>query len=392
MADDLDILTRTAVVEPPNPPPAAHDPLDLLLVLPRFGAGGASKAACVLASELAGSGLAVGLATLGEPAGVTRAHLSDRVGTYPLPDGGREGRGPPAVLAALPALVRLLHQRRPAVLLSAGNHANLMTALAHQLGARPGTGLVLKITNPIRRAGRGALRQALKAAVYRWMFRRASAVLTLSAEDTAEVLALAPWAAGKVRVVANPYLGRSALELPPAPHGTGTPLILAVGRLTEQKNFELLLTALSRLQARPWRLRVLGSGADLGRLQALARDLGLADRTEFLGYVAEPVPHYAEAQVLAISSRWEGLPAVAIEAMACGCAVVATDCSPGLSRIVRSSGVGRVARQCPMAFADALAAALDQPRPDCAPPIVFDYTYEGAALSHRRALAPLLAR
>jgi glycosyltransferase involved in cell wall biosynthesis len=363
-----------------------------MLMLPRFGSGGASKVACVLASELSARGLSVSMATLGAAEGVCRAHLCDRVPIQALPDGGAKGRGLRPALAALPALVRAIRAQRPAVLMSVGNHANLMTAIAHRLAGVRETRLAVKITNPILREGRGEARRMLKTAVYRWIFRQAAAVLVLSPDDRAQAMALDPSTADRIRVVSNPYLHRHAVASPEALAAARPPAVLAVGRLTEQKNLELLLDALARLPDRPWRLTVLGDGMRRAGLQARAERLGIADRVQFLGYVADPGPHYRQAKVLAISSRWEALPAVAIEAMAAGCAVISTDCSPSLSRLLRTSGAGVVVRTCPTAMSQALDEALSRTGSQAPPDLIFDYTYEGAALSHHQALAELLVR
>src|SRR3546814_11209451 len=71
-------------------------------------------------------------------------------------------------------------------------------------------------------------------------------------------------------------------------------------------------------------LRIRGIGPDRKALLSIAERLGIADRVEVSGFVADMAPHYSEATVMALSSRWEDLPATLIEAMACGCPVVST--------------------------------------------------------------------
>lgn len=362
----------------------------MLVLLPRFGNGGASKVACLLANQWAARGWAVTLATLGPDGDAARRFLEAGVTVTPLTARGGTGRGVAAQLLALPALVRLIRAWGPDVLLSAGNHVTVMATLAHALAGRRETGLALKLTNPIARAGRAAWRTALKRQVYGVAMRRAAAVLVLSPEDAAEAVAVEPRAAGKTHVVLNPYLdaapGPVARLLDADPLLDDGPLILAVGRLTEQKNMALLLDAVARLGARPWRLQVLGAGGELAALEAQAQRLGIGGRVTFAGYVADPAPWYRAARVLAIPSRWEGLPAVAIEAMAAGCPVVTTDCSAALSRVVRRSGAGRVAGPGPDAFAAALAQVLDGPADCPRAEAIADYTAERSAQSHEAAL------
>ena len=359
----------------------------VLLFLPRFGAGGASKVSCVLASRLHQSGVRTTVATLGPGDGRARRFLDEEAPVLPLTRLKGSARGAVHLLAALLPLAFSIRRLRPRVLLSAGNHANILCAAAQWLSGCDDTSLVLKMTNPIRRAGRGRLRAGLKAAVYRLALGRASAVLVLSPEDAAEIIAFHPPAADKVQVVSNPYLDSLPASSPPGEAPSGPPMLLAVGRLTEQKNFELLLKAAARLVDRPWTLKILGQGARLASLESLAESLGIADRVEFVGYVGDPRPYYRAAQALAITSAWEGLPAVAVEALAEGCPVVAVDCSSALSRLVISSGGGRLSPAAPDAFAAALGQALDEPRPEIAMAALAPYTLESAIRSHINALA-----
>src|SRR3546814_16357222 len=114
-------------------------------------------------------------------------------------------------------------------------------------------------------------------------------------------------------------IARNPIRAAPA-----TPLILSVGRLSRQKDYPTLLRAAAMLVHRPWRLRICGIGPDRKALLALAERLGIADRVEFSGFVADMAPPYSEATVMALSSRWEDLTATLIEAMARGCPVVFT--------------------------------------------------------------------
>lgn len=113
---------------------------------------------------------------------------------------------------------------------------------------------------------------------------------------------------------------------PPAEPRPGDDLtILCVGRLTRQKGQDLLLRAVARLgDIRPT-VRLVGPGdaEDLAALSDLADRLGLEDHVHFVGS-DDPVTHLQRADIVAIPSRWEGLPLVMLEAMACGAAIVAS--------------------------------------------------------------------
>jgi glycosyltransferase involved in cell wall biosynthesis len=143
------------------------------------------------------------------------------------------------------------------------------------------------------------------------------------------------------------------------------PVVLGVGRLTEQKGFATLIQAFARLrQTREARLVLLGEGRLRGDLEQQARALGISDYVDMPGFVDNPFKYMAHATVTALSSEYEGLPGVLIQAMACGCPVVSTDC-PGGSREILDGG--RYGRLVPVGDAGELAAALDatlQAQPD----------------------------
>ncbi|HVT78905.1 MAG TPA: glycosyltransferase, partial [Acidimicrobiales bacterium] len=136
------------------------------------------------------------------------------------------------------------------------------------------------------------------------------------------------------------------------PPGTG-PRLLAVGRLIEQKDFPTLLRAVAELSEA--RLLVLGDGELRPALEALAEELGVAARVRFAGLVDNPFPLFRAADVFVLSSAWEGLPTVVIEALALTPRIVATDCPSGPREIL---GVGRWGRLVSVGDADALARGV----------------------------------
>lgn len=137
------------------------------------------------------------------------------------------------------------------------------------------------------------------------------------------------------------------------------PVVLGVGRLVRQKGFDVLIRAFAAVAQRhpKWSLTIVGQGPDEARLKTLARELLPPDSVFFPGNVADLAPRYRAAGLFVLSSRFEGFPNVLLEAMASGCAVVATDCPAGPSEIVRSGVDGVLA---PPDDVNALAGAMDQ--------------------------------
>ena len=277
------------------------------------------------------------------------------------------------VIRALWPLVRYLRRERPVAMLSAMNHANVVAVLARRL-AGVNTRLVVSerttISSEARRAS-GWSARAVYALVPR-LYRRADAIVAVSREAARDLEAFAGLAAGAVTPIYNPFdlarIARMAAESIPHPWfapGQRRPVVLAVGRLVELKDFPTLLRAFAAVrQRRDARLLILGEGELRGELAGLAHSLGLGpDDFDMPGFVANPYAYLARAALFVLSSRWEGLPGVLIEAMACGTPVVSTDCPSGPREILED---GRWGALVPVgdgaALADAIEAALRAPR------------------------------
>ncbi len=124
-----------------------------------------------------------------------------------------------------------------------------------------------------------------------------------------------------------------------------------------QKGFDLLISAVASLYPKypEWQLVIVGEGPERPALERQAARLGLANVVHFPGWVSQPYDYYHTAGVFVLSSRFEGFPNALLEAMAAGCAVVATDCPSGPKSIV-SHGVNGLL--VPSGDPQALALAL----------------------------------
>jgi len=361
---------------------------DIAILLDHFGSGGVERVACNLANGLQRRGFRVEMVVV-DDAGPIRALLDTAVSVVRLaaPASARRSR---RMKAAVPALASYLRGSAPRILHSPGNHTNRPAALAVALARFDGA-FVPKVTNPLDKDRGWWLRRLSRRSVLRWALRRARLVLTLSASAAERIAEADPRLARRTRVVHNPYVSdrmiRAAADRRPA----DPPLILAIGRLSEQKNHALLLRAAARLRERDWRLRVCGDGPEEGALRALADDLGIADRVTLAGFIADPLPEYLAAKVMALPSRWEGLPATALEAIACGCPVVATASSQGLVDLLAEVGArAPVALGDEAGLAEALRAALDDELPAVPSSAALPYGIEAACDEHAALFAELL--
>lgn len=339
------------------------------LFLPSLGGGGAERNVARLASGLSRAGRAVDL-VVGDATGPNRAGIDPGVRVVDL--------GADRVLGAVRPLATYLAREQPAVLFGAHEHANVAALLARRWsGARVPLVLTIRSTPSLQAQGapdwrdRWALPQ-----LARWLYPGAERLVALSlgaARDAERWLGIA---LGGVTVIPNPVVSdrllaaaNEPLDHPVFAEGR-PPVILAVGRLAPEKDYPTLIDALRRLHRDGVRaqLVILGDGPLLAELQGLAVARELGDAVTFAGFQPNPLPWMRRAGVVALASRYEGLPTVLIEALACGARVVATDCPSGPREILGGGRWGTlVPVGDPAAMAAGLAAALTAGRPDAVP-------------------------
>lgn len=369
----------------------------LALLLPDLAGGGVERNTLALAAGFLERGLAVDLLVLRAegplldevPSGVRLLPLAaagdwqGRVAALRADPAGLPrlllpvllARSPPAAYRALPALARYLREERPRALIAAFPFENLLAIAARRLAgpAAAGTRVVVSernATTASTRRGRKWKRRHLPALLRR-QYPMADAVVAVSADLADHLARETGLPRARIATVHNPVvtpdLAAKAAEAPDHPwfRPGQPPVVLGVGRLVPQKDFPTLLRAFARVRARrEARLVILGHGIDEARagLEELARELGCGADLDLPGFVRNPFAFMARAGVFALSSLHEGLPGVLIQALACGCPVVSTDCPTGPAEILEE---GRLGPLVPVgddaALALAIAAALDRP-------------------------------
>ena len=158
----------------------------------------------------------------------------------------------------------------------------------------------------------------------------------------------------KIRVINNPHdihgIRRLAEEEVRHPWFApkDVPVVVGIGRLRRQKNFELLLAAcreITRGRGPGLRLVILGEGPERNLLLKKIRRSGQQGNVSLPGWVPNPYPYLARADLFVLSSDWEGLPNTLIEAMACGVPVISTDCESGIREILQDGTCGPIVRR-----------------------------------------------
>ncbi len=329
--------------------------------LPSLHGGGAERVVVNLVQGIAARGLPVDV-VLAAAEGTFLDQLPPAVRLVDL----RASR----VLRSLGPLARYLRRERPRVLVSSLSHANLVALWAAKL-ARRATPVIVTVHNTMSQSsteqGRlaGGVWPHLLRAFYPWA-SRVVAVSRGAADDLARSSGVPR---DRVEVVYNPVItpGMMALTRQSPDHrwfAPGQPpVVLGAGRLTRQKDFPTLIRAFAEVRRhRAARLIILGEGEERPGLEALVAALGLADDVALPGFREDAMAYMAGSALFVLSSAWEGLPTVLIEALAAGTRVVSTDCPSGPREILQE---GRLGALVPVgdavALAGAMAAALDRP-------------------------------
>ncbi|MEO6224929.1 MAG: glycosyltransferase [Sphingomicrobium sp.] len=328
----------------------------ILVYLHSFEAGGVERVALRLAGEWAARGEDVHVA-MGRDSGPQRHHAPANV-TY---DFARPSRlaAPFETLWMVFHLVGAIRRHRPDVLFCAGNTYTIVAMLVRLIIGRKCPPTVCKLSNSLERRDLAAPARAGFAfwlRLHRHFIDRFVGMAEPMREEIARVVGVAR---GRIEIVPDPALTVSelhALAAPSMPRRVGRRFV-AIGRMNAQKNFALLLRAFAAFCGQDDRLVIVGDGPRRLRLERLAQQLGIADRIELPGYSQSVVEGLAGSDVFVLSSDYEGVPAVIIEALAAGIPIVATDCSASMRCLLEDGEFGTLV---PIRDRSALAAAMDE--------------------------------
>ncbi len=267
------------------------------------------------------------------------------------------------LVRSLLPLAAYLRRERPRYLVSSMSHANLIALWAARL-ARQSTPVMVTVHNTMSQSTQeqGGLGGAMSSRMLRTFYPWARSVVAVSrgaADDLARTSGLPR---ERVEVVYNPVITPEVLaqarQVPDHPWLAAgqPPVVLGVGRLTRQKDFPTLIRAFAEVRRRrPVRLIILGEGEERPQLEALVRQLDVAGDVELPGFRDNAMGYMARSALFVLSSAWEGLPTVLIEALAAGTRVVSTDCPSGPREILQE---GRLGALVPVGDSSALAAAI----------------------------------
>jgi glycosyltransferase involved in cell wall biosynthesis len=283
------------------------------------------------------------------------------------------------------ALARLVRRVKPDLVFATLRMA--MTAGLARLFFPRGTRLILRIANQVSQnfaelQRRSPIKHRLSFRLQMLALAQADRIICQSSDMAQDLrhLGVKP----PITVIGNPVeIAEVARQAVPAASLPGRPALLGVGRLTPQKGFDVLLDAMAVVrQEHPEAvLSIAGDGPDRTNLSERARQLGIESAVNFLGFIGNPYPLMAGADLFVLASRYEGFPNVCLEALAVGKPVVATDCPGGTRDVVVPGTTGWLAQPENAAdLARVIAQALaESPRRDRARAARFLEQHFGAA-------------
>ena len=334
-------------------------PRHITVFIPHLGGGGAERATLEIARGFVHRGLSVDL-------------LVTRCGQYRglVPEKARLVNFDSwKAVTCFPRFLRHLQRQRPDALLSTLIHTSILALIVKKFFIKDLPTIVRYESTFTMEFANGGFKQRIELTALKYLFPSADAIIAVSAGAAADLKRAIPGAARRVQVVPNPVvtatLAKQAKE--PVEHpffrDPGIPVILSAGRFVPLKDYPTLLRAFADVAiSRPARLVILGEGPERGELVTLARRLKIAEKVDFPGFTSNPFAYMAKARVFALSSTYEGLGMVLIEAMACGTPVVSTDCRYGPREILEGGKWGRLV---PVGdwrgLARAIREALDKP-------------------------------
>lgn len=330
-----------------------NDRKKICFFAPNLAGGGAERVISILSSHFAEKGYKVDL-VLAKAAGPYLVNIHDSVKVIDLKC--------KKVLFSLPKLVRYLRKYQPSILFTSQMHSSTIALWAVKLAGVKTRTFIRQPTMLRPSYDNKSWNSKVRQKAFLTTAGLADKVIVTSETMAKEFQSLSKVPKDRIEIIYNPVPIKEIeiksfepIEHPWFKKGK-PPVILAVGRLTTVKDFETLIKAFATVQEEmPAHLMILGEGALRAKLEQLVEKLDINEVVQMPGFVENPYKYMKHADVFVLSSLWEGFPNGMIEAMACGTAIVATDCDGGASEILEHGKWGALV---PVANEQLMARAI----------------------------------
>ncbi|MEP6784655.1 MAG: glycosyltransferase [Sphingomonadales bacterium] len=335
---------------------AATRPVRVLVALHSFEPGGVERDILRFVPAWRAAGMDARIA-LGRREGRLQEEAPD-VPYFQMQTGGRSTANYETLwmIRKLPAVIR---EFEPDVLFLASNTlASVALGMRLKLG-RKCPPIVFRVSNDLVRRDLSGIELRMHRLGLRIHANSHDVIVAMAPPVREEIVEQMRVDPAKVVVINNASMtiadvNRFAAARDTAPRDHKGRHFLGVGRLAPQKNFELMIEAFAKIARPEDRLTIVGEGTRRASITKRAQALGVADRLHLPGHLIGPENWFAEADAFIMSSDFEGVPAVIVEALAAGMPIVATDCATAIPSLIRGFGT-----LVPLGDAAALAAAMD---------------------------------
>jgi glycosyltransferase involved in cell wall biosynthesis len=316
-------------------------PVKLLFVISSLGGGGAEKVLVDLISSLERRKYNILIVVFTENTAF-RKHLPPHIKVINLKKKSRWD-----FLKLILKLGKILNKYSPTIVISSLVYTNILTGLASLLQKRKSVLILWEHNYPPKYLSKARLSK-IKRFLIQLTYNKADTVITVSnkiRDCLSEEFKINP---SNIKTIYNPIITDILVQKSkkkvehPFFSVKNSKVIISVGRLTEQKRFDLLLKAFSlvRRESEDARLILLGKGHLKKDLQKLTKELNINNWVDFVGFKANPYAWMAKADIFVLSSDREGFPVVLIEAMACGVPIISTDCLTGPNELITNNKNG----------------------------------------------------
>lgn len=293
-------------------------------------------------------------------------------------------------------LLKYLKRNKPKALFADKDRLN-RTALLAALCARSSTRVVVSLgtTVSMNLAERSFLERLIQKFSIAYLYPFAYKFIVNSHGVAQDIQNYLRKNIGNLEVVPRPLVSKEMIERKePLPNhqwflSKHAPIILGVGELSYRKDFATLIRAFAQVRKhKDCRLVILGEGKRRAALEQLSYQLGIRTHIDFLGYISDPYPYIFHADLLALSSLWEGLPVVLVEALALGTPVVSTACPSGPQEVLQNGKYGKLV---PVGnhekLAQAIVDTLKNPFPSSfLQQAIIPYTVENSTAAYLKAM------
>lgn len=336
--------------------------MEVVFFLPSFESGGAEKVMMNVAKGIQNRGHGVQVLVLNNEGNL---NPKEKMSTTELKTVGFSGIKIPLYIYQINEYIT---ENEPDIFISSMTHINVMCSVLFMI-FNYNTKLILTEHNTL--SEKRGLQSRLVKYFAKIFYPAADSIVGVSQGVSNDLNRILKDMGNDIKTIHNPVLTEDIIEESQKSidhrwlNDDGVPVFLGAGRMVEQKDFPNLIKAFKLVNEEiDSKLIIIGRGNHELELENVVIEQGVQDDVDFPGFVDNPYAYMRQASVFVLSSAWEGLPTVLIEAMACGCPIVSTDCPSGPSEILDSGKYGRmVPVGDPQGLSDAMIKELNDPTP-----------------------------